>query len=51
MLSWELTGNKRQSDYDGKEESALAIASAMLGGMEFTEVDDMVKSAIGNCLI
>jgi len=33
-----------------KKESALAIASAMLGGMEFTEVDDMVKSAIGELL-
>ncbi|HHV29455.1 chemotaxis protein CheX [Acetivibrio mesophilus] len=31
-------------------ESALAIASAMLGGMEFTEVNDMVRSAMGELL-
>lgn len=32
------------------KESALAIASAMLGGIKFTEVNDMVKSAMGELL-
>ncbi|HOM03780.1 MAG TPA: chemotaxis protein CheX [Acetivibrio sp.] len=32
------------------KESALFISSAMLGGMKFEEVNDMVKSAMGELL-
>jgi len=46
----ELTGNKRQSDYDGKERICFGYSVSYAGGMEFTEVDDMVKSAIGELL-